>query len=112
MMRWLECQACMTRSTGITGDVSPHLLGKRDSCLGACKCKCDRERRRGTRGTMKVTVFLAATTKAMFFLVGIVANWYGPKVASRFLERGEAYTEADLKELITTSPGAAREFSA
>ena len=46
-----------------------------------------------------IAAFLAAVTIGLFFTIGYFANHYGPRVAERFLERGEAYSESDLKKL-------------
>jgi hypothetical protein len=60
---------------------------------------------------MKIATFLAAISIALFFVVGMVANFYGPKVASRFLERGERHTEVELKQFAITSPAEARGYA-
>jgi hypothetical protein len=46
-----------------------------------------------------VAAFLAAVTIGLFFTIGSFANHYGPRVAVRFLERGESYTPSDIGEL-------------
>lgn len=48
---------------------------------------------------LKIASFLAAAAIGLFFTTGFIANHYGPKVSDRFLERGQAYGEADLKHL-------------
>ena len=45
---------------------------------------------------MKIAIFLAAISIALFFVMGLAANSYGPRVASRFLERGERCTAVEL----------------
>lgn len=50
-------------------------------------------------GRLIIAAFLAAVTIGLFFTIGYFANHYGPRVAERFLERGEAYSENDLKKL-------------
>jgi hypothetical protein len=59
---------------------------------------------------MKMAIFLAAVTIGLFFAIGIIAAQYGPKVSSRFLERGEAYSEADPKAFVTAFPRDARGY--
>jgi hypothetical protein len=52
-----------------------------------------------TDDKIKIAIFLAAITIGLFFVIGMVSARYGAKVGDRFLERGAAYTEADLKNL-------------
>jgi hypothetical protein len=60
---------------------------------------------------MKIAIFLAAVTIGLFFAIGMVANCYGSKVSSRFLERGEEYAETDLKQFVTGSARDARGYA-
>jgi hypothetical protein len=53
---------------------------------------------------MKFSIFLAAVTISLFFVIDIVAKRHGPKVAERFFERNAAYAEADLETFASMLP--------
>jgi hypothetical protein len=60
---------------------------------------------------MKLSIFLAAVTISLFFVIDIVAKRHGPKVAERFFERNAAYAKADLETFVSMSPADARGYA-
>ena len=60
---------------------------------------------------MKLVVFLAAVTIAIYVTIGLVAKGYGPEVAARFLERSTHYNAEELKSWIANNPLPASRYS-
>jgi hypothetical protein len=60
---------------------------------------------------LKIAIFLAACTIALFLMIPMVANAYGARVADRFLERSFNYDEREVTDWVKANRRAAAGYA-